>query len=196
MARSHTYPVSKNSFEKVEWDNNPLDLQIENRQYISGNRRIINYVTSDPSVIRSVSVTLSEGETLIDLPDTSFDGGTLQSSSFLTLQLGLEESFGTDSLAINPLKEGRDYGKLEAGQIACIAVKRLDEVFDNDGRIYNQAFNHLFGGVSGDDGFGFNYPFGRLGGFHGYAQYINEGKWVTLMFTGTRWVVMGSNNWY
>lgn len=193
MARKHVFPTSKNSFEKVEWDNNPLDLLLRNRQYISGNRRIITNVTSDPSVIRFVRIHASEGETLIDFPDTSFDGGTVQSSSFFAISLGLEEARGTDYLGIDALKEGGDYGKLEAGQIACIAIKRLDEVFDNDRRVYTEAYNYLGGG--GADSFGFNYPFGSLGAFSSYAQFINEGKWVTLMFTGTRWMLLGSNNW-
>jgi len=207
VARKHVFPVCGLGSELKEFSN-PLDFLLvettnQYKPYLSENEDMVAYA-NDSGVINSLQVFLnaSKGEFLLDFPDVSFDGVSYSTSPFFSV--GFANTLST--YATNPnqvqqkvIREKLDDVGLDAapkeGQIACIALKRIDDVFTTPSKITFKAYNY-FGHDNGDDVYGYNYPYGALGLFLAYNGFINENKWATLMFTGTRWVVLGSNNWY
>jgi hypothetical protein len=92
---------------------------------------------------------------------------------------------------------------LEAGTVICIGAKNFNQAIGNDYIIeFPQAFNE-FTFLAGTEA----NPHARYL-FHDLpptdfsdAQDINDVRlnkteWCTFMFTGTRWVLLGSNNWF
>ena len=195
--RSHVFPVCKPGSELKEFSN-PLDSIVEGtNNYLSENKDIIS-LSSNGSLVTSLFSFLnaSKGEFLIDFPDVSFPEGTINTGSALDIRFSNSLSYEI-SLQAAWREKLNDVGLGETpkeGQIACVAIKRLDPVFNNPASIGCAALNYV--GNKGDDSYGYNYPFGTLDFFDINYGLLNESKWVTLMFTGTRWVLLGSNNWY
>lgn len=197
MARSHTYPVCKVGSDLLEFSN-PIETSLQGDtavRYLSKNLDMVSTESIFLDEINSFDFVLdsSKGEFLIDIPDITFEGGTSVSSPFLGIYFVNRFAFYNSGFAAFLRKQLQDVGYTEpsVGQIACVAIKRRDAIFvDSKSRF--AAFNSPGEGVDSDS-YGSNYLFND---FDFSYMPLKEGKWVTLMFTGTRWVAMGSNGWY
>lgn len=197
MARSHTYPVCKVGSDLLEFSN-PIETSLQGDtsvRYLSKNLDMVStegYLTDQ---INSFDFVLdsSKSEFLIDIPDITFEGGTSVSSPFLNAYFVNRFSFYDSGFSAFLRKQLQEVGYTEpsVGQVVCVATKRRDAIFVDSKSTFN-AFASAGEGVDGDS-FGTNYLFNDFD--FSYIT-LKEGKWVTLMFTGTRWVAMGSNGWY
>ena len=94
--------------------------------------------------------------------------------------------------------------RLEAGTVICIGAKNFNQASGNNylselPQVYTE-FRFSFGAVDETR------PWGRFP-FHDTPPdsfddtdsindvRLNKTEWATFMFTGTRWVILGSNNW-
>lgn len=194
--RKHVFPICQTGSEKKEWSN-PIDSNIQGSttRFISENKDIVSLsLTSAPNNVKWSWVMLngSKGEFLIDIPDVTYSGGNVVSSGAAILYRFINAFSDQDSFK-KPLKEN-NFEPPVAGQIACIAVKRLDSAYDNS---QLKGFDPYVYQKEGDY-FNFNYLFSEEGTYQTGFDQTNPkvGGWVTSMFTGTRWVLLGSNNWY
>ena len=75
------------------------------------------------------------------------------------------------------------------GFVVCVGRKKNSDASWGD---FETANVYVFQGSQNP---ATNSPFGNYGSGFEVAQF-QDGEWVTYMFTGTRFVILGSNNWY
>jgi len=187
--------VGSDLLEFSDFIENPIE-GVTNR-YLSDNSDLVaTGLIGAPTTINALEFVLdsSRSEFLLDIPDVSFSGGTYTSTPFLNIAfINKFTTTGNTSGPLRKLFSELGYTDPSAGQVVCFAVKRVDSAISNSPVLFN-AYNTTLGQTS--DSFGLNLMFLTNSFDFFNAKLDGEGKWATLMFTGTRWVAMGSNGWY
>ena len=212
--RSHVFPISNNKFQKfdgIEIDESAPVFGILNYKYYRG-------VGSDGGVyvvqtgyqgneIGSINfIAEGGGEYLLDsnisVPsETTLDwsgGGdsTIALNIYPSYILSTNPIFST-SAVIGKILEASglpDPEKLTAGEIFCIGSKNpADNVFKRN----------LVPNVYGTEGYNPFHPAVEFGNFlvdlhnpNNDGSSVNKPCWTTLMWNGTNFVLLGSNNWF
>ena len=186
------------------------DKSISFRKYTNPGHANENKITQ---VIINRGEGVNANQVLIDLNDSDLPEGFLESIgaveysegfvyngvfSYILYQLTPELYINVPNLSTSYLP--RD--PLEAGTVICIGAKNFNQANGNDFITeFPQAYNdtpypgteantfsrHLFHDLPPD-------TFSETE--HINDVRLNKTEWFTVMFTGTRWVLLGSNNWY
>lgn len=211
--RSHVFPVSNNKFQKL--DGIEID---ESTPFYAGVYKFYRGVGSDGGVyVVSVGASYSEVGSI----NFIVEGGgeyLLDSNVSVPSETNLDWSGGHDSqialniypsyiLSTNPIFSGSaaigkileaselpDPEKLTAGEIFCIGSKNpADNVFKRN----------LVPLVCGAEGYTPFHPAVGFGNFivdlhnpNNDGSSVNKPCWTTLMWNGTNFVLLGSNNWF
>jgi hypothetical protein len=212
--RSHVFPVSNNKFQKLDGIEIDESAPFYSAQYSNyrgvgsdGGVYVVSTLTSSSEVGSINFIVEGGGEYLLD------------SNVSVPSETNLDWSGGHDSiialniwtsyiLSTNPIVSGSaslstfleaselpDPEKLTAGEIFCIGSKNPAD---------NVLKRNLVPAVYGNEGAGVFYPeegsFGS-GAFSIDLHQPNDGYvvdkscWTTLMWNGTNFVLLGSNNW-
>ena len=219
MARQHVFPLCRPSFNKIDFESidesKSLDLSATREQY---------KVVSSTGVLGTVAVQKSDnrlnysdfyaphgGEYLvsddISAPsETTLDWSGDINDTQVNLRFVESRKNSNSILDVNAfiLTDALYYNDLKIGDIVCVGSKDLsgttfsrnnlpslthykgEEYADLPG--YNiEEFPFTENGL-GEFGF-------RIGGSI-FDKIPAKPVWTTVMFVGTRWVILGSNNWY
>lgn len=197
MARQHVFPVCS-----------PGSKTIAYKDKIEGGRSSSNfsgtwYETEDPNILfhqkangeygpQRVMLSEEKSEYLIDhteAPDTDL---TLGANIFYISEFPFQAP--NAPLAPHLLWEEIN-GKLSEsevpppGFVVCVGRKKNSDASWSN---FEGANVYVFQGFQNPAS---NSPFGNYGSGFETARY-QDGEWVTYMFTGTRFVILGSNNWF
>lgn len=222
MARQHVFPVcgagSKTiSFEGLEvtLDNDLTDSFFE---YYSNEDKSINFrkratPPSHADFNKVVHLVINAGQfnddnqVLVDLNDSDLPNGFLDSIGADEYDGGYKYKTLIGYITYMRTHANYDIGPFEPyrqpppipGTVMCVALKNMNPAngsnyIDNPTQNWAEATNNTVTTAK--------YPFHDVPPSSvsdtiglGSVQ-INRAEWHTLMFTGTRWVLLGSNNWY
>lgn len=219
MARKHVFPVCRPTFNKIDFESidesKSLDYSATREQYkVVSSTGVLGTVTAQKSdnLVNYCSFYAPHGgEYLVNddisapsetTLDWSGDGnGTQVNLSFVDSS---KNSKLTNDVNAFILTDALDYNELKIGDVVCVGSKDLSgTTFSRN----NLPSLYHYRGEEYPDLPGYNIqelPFTE-GGFENFGFYINnvvwdnvpaKPVWTTIMFTGTRWVILGSNNWY
>lgn len=186
--RSHVFPLSYPTLKVTEvtgalgeekpWKENA------NVFYFQDGEDDVEFVIRGPGqagdgTLRSVQIAIKSfvGEYLVNYPDEVVPEGPYTADGDIRLPNNTINFF-----------EPYEYGNHKAndpdpGSIICIGIK-LGDLPDN------MQINAARVGADLSLPFDDNYNTDKI------VSEANKNSWTTLMWTGTRWVWMGSNNWY
>lgn len=206
MAKKHVFPVCAPNFTKLDIATVEEDVHVS----VSPTIKYYRGVTSDGfdffveennnEIFRFDFPYISGGEFLL-ADDLSAPLGSTFDWSRPTKIVNFIDAYAIDSLNLLYPFEG-DLSKLaldlgistlgnikplKAGTVVCVGSKQpIDSSF----------VRNVIPSLYSDDGFG---PMGENGGpsfVTNLNTYASVGSfWITVMFTGTRFVILGSNNW-
>lgn len=191
MARQHVFPLCSPTFKKTE----VTGVLGEEKTFRSTTSQIYYFQGGEKDVEFNVPAPgePNEGDlrSLNIVPEHFFGEYLLDHSNEVSIpdhpQSLVNRMFMPNSLLSSVFFEDRVFGAItnpSEGSIFCVGLKV--------GELYNSyVLNPL------------NYT-GPItlnqrplpGGTWNPAIELNKNAWVTVMFTGTRWVILGSNNWY
>ena len=204
MARQHVFPVCKPGSKTFV----PLNKKEEGVSITEGNLKYSE--TEDPSIVFSENINTNNlsiqwcffnernNEYIFDLSsplntDANIDGNEL---------VGLLWSW---QQPINPPNYSKVYGEVnginprvisvEPGSVFCLGLKSsIDEMW----RDFILGLLYVYYSYGSDKNIGTLQDGGSVGttGDGLTNAKVYGGQWLTLMWTGTRFVILGSNNWY
>ena len=208
MARNHIFPVCTSKLHAVDItgsidETSPYAVSSVSNYYpftsSSGLKGAITVLDAG-SKVSSISWALEgAGEFLFDgtisAPSpTSFNwtgaGDDLEIACFLFPRVILQ-SASAQKFAKASQSDPEPLKNTAPGEVFCVGVKRPSDPFTvNLGMLTTEVFlTDTFGGTE--------YPFGKdNSGFRpNYVAESPNNSWATVMWTGTRFVLLGSNNW-
>lgn len=186
--RSHVFPICEAYFKSFEIKNFEEGDESAYRDFGDGVLAVFNEES------RIVLLRLdNSGEYLIEDQGSIPDGWPPANGSEIEIYLMLKntrESQNSYSEAVE--KIGTDKN-LRAGYVFCIGLKPQTGDFTNDlDSFYLNFNNEIWRGIF-SDGLGFVLSFQPLPNTS--INQLDYPCFVTMMFTGTRFVILGSNNW-
>jgi hypothetical protein len=225
MAREHVYPVCGTGSKTISFKDLEVDILEEVNSsnsvfYVNKDRSISlqknmvvggTYENKINRVIVQRGQFNDENQVLIDLNDSDLPDGFLESigaeqingynyrfiTGYVVYMLSRDNSYGVTGAEpyIQPLAA--------PGTVMCVGAKNFNPAQNND---YITEYPQNWGaGVPwpGEEGkpyvkhlFHDEPPSTYFDGVELKTVQLNRGEWFTVMFTGTRWVLLGSNNWY
>lgn len=192
MARQHVFPLCLPTFKKTE----VTGVLGEEKTFRSTPTQLYYFQDGERDVEFNVPAPgePNEGELriLTVVPEYFFGEYLLDHSNEVSIpdhpQSIVNRVFMPNSLLSSVFFEDRVLGTItnpSEGAIFCIGLKVGD--------LYNSYVMSLLNYI-GEPPIYSERPF--PGSSWEPAVDLNKNAWVTLMFTGTRWVILGSNNWY
>ena len=222
MAKKNVFPVCKPAFNKVDFESvdesKSLDVDAIREQYkVVSSTGVLGTVIAQKSnnlVNYSQFYATQGGEYLVNNDISAPSETTLDwsgDSNGTQINLTFAESvkhspnFPAAPVTTNGLilTDALDYNELKIGDVVCIGSKDLSgTTFDRN----NLPALYHYRAEEYPDFPGYNIqelPFTEMGsGDFGFTIDANvfdnvsaNPVWTTIMFIGTRWVILGSNNW-
>jgi len=202
MARQHVFPVCSASSETIV----PLNKIEGGRSAIEGS--IIFSETEDPNFFLGENLDGTElRQSIYFLDDTKSEVLFDFSSPIDTDLVGEEEGI----VVVFPWQEQGAYKYIllweevsggnrkvftaEPGSIFCIALKSSVDEMWRDWLLFQGFISYGLGDDRNRSIFVDGAPYTAPGDKLNDAIYYG-GQWITVMWTGTRFVLLGSNNWY
>jgi len=223
VARQHVFPVCGPGSKTISFDGLEVELHITDsvsESYTNKDKSIClrKYTKAGTSSTNKISHLVvsrgqfsSENEVLIDLPSSEFPSGLLDSIGAEPRDDGEPYAFFLANVIYSMIPESYDAPSTlipyvppsppAPGTVMCVATKNFGGSTSGDSiNQYAIAFGDV--GYPGTQ----ENPYARALFWEIYPGSTDlsalglvitrRGDWFTVMYTGTRWVLLGSNNWY
>jgi|TARA_B100000035_G_scaffold44296_1_gene33250 hypothetical protein len=189
--RKRTFPICRATFNKLDFEKVDESTFLQtgsSKQYRveSSGGLLGSLVVNQSNEVAVASFVVDEGgEYLVDEDisapsETTLDWGGDANG----IQINLYESIAVKLQLPNTFKGVRsdDFKRLLPGEIFCVGVKPpLNSAFNPN--VLPGLFNHEA-----------EYPLGMTSSE--VHKVTSRASWKTVMWTGTRWVILGSSNWF